>query len=609
MIKFYHFALIMALCVGLGKGANAQNIENDLATWRSLLGSGQYSFVTYQNFLISHIHWPQRGQIEFKGEQALLAENQSQAVQTTWFKAHDPQTDAGRLAYIYNLQSRGRIGSAQAKLRQYWHMGLFDSAKQQEILANFPQALSVADHKARLDNLLWQGNIDRARTNMGLLRGNDLLVVQARLALRTNASHAPQLIAQLPANVARDPGLVFDRAQRFRQQGNDVMAAKILGQYSIKNDDPYAAKWWFERHVLARQAITKRDYKTAYRLVVAHGLSTHKNQLAAYADAEWLAGWLALQLANNTAAFSHFQNFYHHVETPMSKSRAAYWAGLALQTSGDDVQARGWYGIAAQHPQTFYGQIAAQTLGEGPQKITQFWPRRARDNTNKLPQDLVQAVAYLKQTGQPEDAKKFMFALGNWALMQKQIPAFNSFCATQNLPHPCLKYNKDAQKYGVIDAAMLFPTMALPPQAGLEGALALAITRQESVFDPNALSPVGALGLMQLMPATAAQTAAKIGLPHQTAWLTSKPSYNLQLGQAYLHQMLVRFDGSLPLAVAAYNAGPSNVDKWLISIGDPRVGRGVALNDWVNWIEQIPFPETRNYVARVWEAYAVYSNR
>jgi soluble lytic murein transglycosylase len=429
------------------------------------------------------------------------------------------------------------------------------------------------------------------------------------LALRNNASNAAQLITTLPSSLQKDSGLLFDRAQRFRQRGDNVMAAKILAQYSISNDDGHAPDWWLERHILARRAIEVRDYRAAYNLVVAHGLSTHKNQLAPYAEAEWLAGWLALRLNFSDRAFAHFKNFYHHVETPMSKSRAAYWAGYALQVGGDNIQAKGWYQQAAQHPQTFYGQIAAQSLGEGTEKISAFWQRQARGNANNLPQDLVQAVQYLKQTNQTEDAKKFMIALGVWALNNKQMPAFNSFCATQNNPNACLRFNKDAQKDNVVDAHLLFPTIALPPQAGLEGALALSITKQESVFDPQARSPVGALGLMQLMPATAAQTAQKIGVAHQTAWLVSKPTYNLQLGQAYLHQMLERFDGSLPLAVAAYNAGPSNVDKWLVSVGDPRVGRGIAQNDWVNWIEQIPFPETRNYVQRVWEAYAVYSNK
>lgn len=599
----------MALCGLLSKGANAQNIANQLNTWRSLLSNQSYSLAVYQDFLNNRGHWPQIGQIEFKGEQALLTENPPQTVQTQWFKQHDPQTDAGRLAYVANLYSRGRVGSAQAKLRDYWHQGLFDSIKKEQILAKYPYALSAADHKMRLDSLLWQNNIERVRTNLHLLRGADLAVVQARLALRANASNAAQLIAALPRSVQKDSGLLFDRAQRFRQRGDNIMAAKILAQYSVRNDDPHAADWWLERHILARRAIEAQDYRAAYNLVVAHGLSTHKNQLTPYAEAEWLAGWLALRLGFADRAFVHFQNFYHHVETPMSKSRAAYWAGYALQVGGDNTQAKGWYEQAAQHPQTFYGQIAAQSLGEGTQKISSFWQRQARGNAANLPQDLVQAVQYLKQTNQTEDAKKFIIALGAWALNNKQIHAFNSFCATQNMPNACLRFNKDAQKDGVVDAQLLFPTMALPPQAGLEGALALGIVRQESVFDPAARSPVGALGLMQLMPATAAQTAQKIGVAHQTAWLVSKPTHNVQLGQAYLHQMLERFDGSLPLAVAAYNAGPSNVDKWLVSVGDPRVGRGVAQNDWVNWIEQIPFPETRNYVQRVWEAYAVYSNK
>jgi soluble lytic murein transglycosylase len=150
-----------------------------------------------------------------------------------------------------------------------------------------------------------------------------------------------------------------------------------------------------------------------------------------------------------------------------------------------------------------------------------------------------------------------------------------------------------------------YPVIRLPQAAGSERALLLALTRQESAFDTNALSPTGARGLMQLMPATARQVAKSLSLPYADRRLSADGLYNLTLGRTYLDRLIGNFNGSYVLAIAAYNAGAARVHQWVEQFGDPR-GPGT---DAVDWVETIPFGETRNYVQRVLENLQVYRLR
>jgi soluble lytic murein transglycosylase len=145
-----------------------------------------------------------------------------------------------------------------------------------------------------------------------------------------------------------------------------------------------------------------------------------------------------------------------------------------------------------------------------------------------------------------------------------------------------------------------FPTLVAPP--GTDWTMVHAITRQESQFANNAISYAGARGLMQLMPGTAREQAGKNGVEYLSASLVEDPAYNIRLGNGYFQRMLNYYGGSYPLAVAAYNAGPGNVNKWLRQNGDPRTG---AIR-WIDWIERIPVYQTKDYVQRVLENAVVY---
>ena len=151
-----------------------------------------------------------------------------------------------------------------------------------------------------------------------------------------------------------------------------------------------------------------------------------------------------------------------------------------------------------------------------------------------------------------------------------------------------------------------WPMPVHPPADGpVDPAVVLALIRQESSFDRGVVSPAGARGLMQLLPGTAEQVAHTLGASVTRVALTTDPARNMQLGTAYLAGLLARYHGSLPLAVAAYNAGPHRVDQWLAETGPPTGGAA----GMVDWIEQIPYGETRNYVQRVLENVVIYLAR
>ena len=147
-----------------------------------------------------------------------------------------------------------------------------------------------------------------------------------------------------------------------------------------------------------------------------------------------------------------------------------------------------------------------------------------------------------------------------------------------------------------------YPIIKLPYKSGVEPALILSVIRQESNFDKKAKSRRGAMGYMQLMPKTARELGKILKVNFTLAQLKNNPTLNIILGSEYLRRLIEKFDGSYVLALAAYNAGPLNVTRWMKNAGDPRKSEV----DVIDWIERIPFRETRNYVQRVLENVSVY---
>jgi soluble lytic murein transglycosylase len=361
--------------------------------------------------------------------------------------------------------------------------------------------------------------------------------------------------------------------------------------------------WALRRGNLARNAWRSGRAAEAYRLASAHRLDDG----AAFADLEWLSGWIALQgLGDPNRAAGHFLRHYNAVTTPISRGRGGYWLGRAYEAAGDPQRARQWYAAGADHPTSFYGQLAAEKIGRD---VTPELAARAPADWRAHPDagsDAWRAIALLQDAGRDREARAFVIAAADATESPTTLAALGAFALEIGRYDGAVRAGKRAAQLPVVLMDIYYPVVSQAAQPGaVEPALALAVARQESEMNPDAISHAGARGLMQLMPATAQKVSRDIGVRYDLGALTADPAYNARLGKTYLAEMLGRFGAAPMLAAAAYNAGPGRAEQWMGLLGDPRR----ADVDPIDWIEHIPFSETRNYVQRVMEGLHVYRAR
>jgi soluble lytic murein transglycosylase len=368
---------------------------------------------------------------------------------------------------------------------------------------------------------------------------------------------------------------------------------------------PEPARWWPMRRWAARRALDAGDISVSYRIAAGHGLTAGLG----FAEGEWLAGWIALRwLREPATALPHFTRLHAGVTTPVSRARGAYWAGRAAEAAGRDADARVWYETAARHLTTYYGQLAAARLSADFFLALPRAPAPSQVAQRAFAADeIVRAIRHLAAHGHAERIDPLFRHLIAAARTRPRAQLVADLAVSAGRPDLAVRTARSARRAGMILPDHLYPVRDLPQAQSRDGdreALVLAIVRQESGFDPNAVSPAGARGMMQLMPATARHVANSLDLDPSRHSLTD-PAYNLLLGSAYLDRLVARYDGALLLAVTAYNAGPGRVGSWLKRYGDPRA----AHIDPVDWVETLPFAETRNYIQRVLEGLIIYRHR
>ncbi len=401
---------------------------------------------------------------------------------------------------------------------------------------------------------------------------------------------------------------MFDVARALRRHGDDDDAWVVMEKAPTdKQSLVFPERWSVERQIMARDALKVADVDLAYRFAAAPVLDSSSG--ATFMDAEFLAGWIALRYLHNTElSYYHFGRLANGVTYPISVARAHYWLGRTAEAAGDMTRAALEYSRAAEQSTTFYGQLALAKIAANPvlrvSDATTAPTPAARSAFDA--DDRVKAIRLLAEAGDRADMRQFANALANEPPLADQLGMLAELIAQTGDIAMSVRVAKTASYSGYNLLNFLHPVVALPGMSvGPEPALVLAISRQESEFDPGVVSGAGARGLMQLMPASAKRAADMIGVSYRLAELTTNPAYNMQLGMATLNEYLERWDGSYILGIATYNAGPVNVRNWVETYGDPR-NPGV---DTVDWMESIPFPETRNYVQRVIENIEVYRNR
>ena len=552
-------------------------------------------FAATWRFLRDNPDWPEPEVLRRQAEDRIGPDTPANEV-FRYFTAFPPLTSTGQMRRLEAAQAASP-NDVTRLARDSWQKATFRTSDENDFLNRYGHLLTAQDHIARFDRILREGRPQIARELLSKLPPDYQPLAEARLAMAVRAADAATVLRGVAAARLNEPEVRLERARWARRTGNlNEAKALIAGPMANQN-----AAWWSERNLLARELLAAGRPADAYA-VVGHGLTKG----GAFAEAEFLAGWIALRHLKKPAdGQKHFQTLYDGVSTAISRSRAAYWLGRSHEAAKRPKEANEWYAKAAGFGQTFYGQLAARKVPNAGIRLPSDPEASAADRQSLGGRDLVTVARYLGQAGDADRARPFLLQLARFVTAPGETALLAQLAIELGRPDIALTIARRGVENGVTLFDAAFPVVDLGATGSIERALALAVTRQESSFNAAAVSSSGALGLMQLLPGTARDVAGKIGVPFIQDRLTRDPAYNVQLGSQYLAEMLQKFGGSYELALAGYNAGPNRVARWLESIGDPRAGK----IDMVDWIETIPFSETRNYVQRIMEGVGVYRDR
>lgn len=553
-------------------------------------------FAEISLFIEQNPDWPSQKILRRQAETALAGE--SDDVAAPWLKRFPPVSPMGKVRAAAIQMSRGDAAAGQAALRQTWIDGDFSASDEHDVLTRYGANIRPEDNVKRLDRLLWDRQQEPARRMLPLVPADYHAVAVARLALYGRAADANKLVGEVPLPLRGDPGLVFDVVHWERHNDQFDAAAQILLSHPDSPVRP--ANWAAEREIVARRLLSEGNADLAYK-VIQQVTSSDSN---AYSEAEFLSGYIALRFQKNPdLALEHFARVLARSTTPWGKSRAAYWSGRAADAAGKPELAAKWYAAGAENMITFYGQLSAHQLGDDAPPHPVPEPKSTADQQAEFnSRPLVQVASLFAAAGDREHLKVVLMQVADQSKKPIEFAMVAAYAERLGRIDVAIAVAKRSIDAGMPLMIHGYPVTTLPAGGSVEHALLLAIVRTESAFDQEAMSGVGARGLMQLMPGTAQLISKQEQLSYSIDRLTSDGLYNLTLGRAYIGKLLDDFGGSYVLAIAGYNAGPGRVRQWLHDYGDPR-GKQI---DMVDWIEAIPFTETRLYVQRVLESTQIY---
>ncbi len=595
--------------------AEPDPLARKLVRFYRLLAPGAARAAEIAAFMAENPDWPQQALLSRRLQEALAVDKDDRAVLEIC--RNRPPTAIPSLLRCADVEDRARpepVSSTppDSPARRAWVAGITDPAAEAAFLRRWGGLLSPDDQWRRFDRLAWSDtpapNGPAAR-QAARLPQPQRAAAEARLALRRDAPTAPAAAAALPEPLRSDPALVLELARWYRRAGQDRDAARVwatLGAPAEAAAPPDRRNaYWDERNLLARRLLRFNEPVLAYQVAAVPAAGGE-----GAIDSAFLAGWLALRrVAQPAEALAHFTRLAALSPAAITQSRAHYWLGRTQLALAAPDAARAEFRLAARWPTTYYGQLAARALGAdlAASLVAAGDPAWDADRALAfLDQDSARAAVILAAWGEPRRAKPFLQRLDELATDGTERALAARLALGLGLPEQSVAIARRAGRDGVMLPAAGWPAAVAPPPGGVERAVILGLIRQESSFDIQALSPVGARGLMQLMPATAAGVARKLGLPANIPALTADADYNMRLGSSYLRDLLAQFNSALPLAIAGYNAGPGRVTDWLAANPTAPSDLGDPADDMIDWIEQIPFTETRNYVQRVIENIVIY---
>ncbi|MDK1488985.1 lytic transglycosylase domain-containing protein [Sinorhizobium sp. 7-81] len=593
-----------AKAIAVRDGMPSGTLERHILTW-AIAVSGQKGVPSYE---IAEAQrelqgWPGLKSLRAHSERALYRENPPAADVMAAFGATRPETAEGTIILARALVAQGQNAAAANHLRAIWLKDALDKDAETKILSEFSDLLTTADHRRRMELLLYRARVEQAGRFSDLGKAQSLY--RAWTAVIRGSENAAALIKAVDPSWRDSPAFLFVRIEHLRKQDKYQEAAGLLAQMPKDSEalvDP--GEWWTEQRIVSRGLLDEGDFHGAYRVAANHA-ATEATDIV---DAEFHAGWYALRgLEDPATAAGHFRKILETSTRPISASRAWYWLGRAAEAGGPG-DPKEHFAKAARYHGTFYGQLAAARLGRSMLDVSYPSPT-PEDRVRFERREAVRAISRLEAAGHGWRADSLYRSLAEELTSPGELAMLAARAEETGNHQLSLQVGKIAFARGVDVAALAFPIGVIPSSADITGtgkALAYAIARQESAFNPAAVSAANALGLLQLLPGTAKGVASRFGLAYSKDRLTTDAGYNATLGAHYLGEQINSFGGSYILTFIAYNAGPRRVPEWLDRYGDPR---GKPIDDVVDWIERIPFQETRNYVQRVMENYQVYKSR
>lgn len=579
-------------------------LDRHILTW-AIAVSGQKGVPSYE---IAKAQkelkgWPGLKVLRANSERAMARETPTTRNVLAAFGTTRAETVEGGIVLARARLADGDTAGATQTLRPFWHKDALDTETETKILDEFGALLTTADHRQRMDMLLYRERAQQAQRFGDLAQAQSLY--RAWAAVIGKAKNADALVKAVDPSWHKDPAYAFLQAELANRAENYDLAARLLSRELPQDMAPNApAAWWVEQRIAGRGLVDRGDHKTAYRLVANHAAKNETDVV----EAEFHAGWYALRgLKDAKTASVHFQKILRVSNRPLAVSRAWYWMGRAAE-AGNEPQAQEYYAKAASFSGTYYGQLAAARIGRTALNVTYPTPS-AEERTRFRSREAVQAIDRLSAAGHGWRGDSIYRALAEELQSPGELALLAAQAERAGNHQLSLQVGKIAFGRGIDVAALAFPVGVIPSNADIAGsgkALAYAIARQESAFNPAAVSPANARGLLQLMPGTAQGVAKRYGLAYSKERLTSDAGYNATLGAHFLGEQISDFEGSYILTFVAYNAGPRRVNEWIQRYGDPR---GRPIDEVVDWVERIPFSETRSYVQRVMENYQVYKTR
>jgi soluble lytic murein transglycosylase len=599
---------------GNADGATAieRNIQDAVAAkvveWILLRSdaNSSVSFERFAGFLRANPSWPSTGLLRRRAEASLWDDQRDPGTVRAFFANQKPSSAKGRFVLARALLAQGDRKAAEPFVRDAWRRESFSRDVETAAFSAFGDLLTPADHKARMDARFYAEDVDAALRAAQRLGGNEPAIAKARAAVIRKAANTKALLDAVPAEAQRDPGYMFHRIVWLRRSDKIAEAAQVM--LAVPREAAQLGdldQWWIERRYLIRKLLDLGDAQTAFRIARDAVAPPQENYRV---DQNFTAGWIALRFLNDPAtALSHFARIPQSVgNNPHALARAGYWQGRALEALSRNDEARAQYEAAARHSTVYYGQIARARLGL-PDLPLRAAPQLADRQAAQF--EVVRAAEILYAIDERDLVASMMADLGEKISDVNALAALGEATARYTDPRGMLLLGKAALGRGLAFDYYAYPIVGLPAYTpigpAIEQSVVYSIARQESSFNQKDVSAAMAMGLMQVTPAAGRDTAKKFHVAYDQKRLLSDQVYNVQMGAAELGALIGDYRGSYILAFAGYNAGRGRVREWIERFGDPRDPKV----DPIDWVERIPFAETRNYVQRILENLQVYRVR